>query len=164
MSLFIKIFMILTMTFFLHAGAGYSDTVILRNGEELNGSIQNDHFVVRGSYSQVVIKKSFTKNITMDSSRNLIGYVKTINNDTITGTILNNEIQFLLSDGTRETVTFKESFFYQTPNCLADILPSEPAHADCVHLIDVSAYRRDHHMSLVMDDEEGRAVAFLVPD
>jgi hypothetical protein len=63
-----------------------------------------------------------------------------------------------------EEVTFKEDFFYQSPNCLTKILPNDQQQAKCVHLIDVARYRPDHHISLVMDDEEGRAVAFLVPD
>ena len=63
-----------------------------------------------------------------------------------------------------EEVTFKEDFFYQSPNCLTKILPNDQQQAECVHQIDVASYRPNHHMSLVMDDEEGRAVAFLVPD
>ena len=63
-----------------------------------------------------------------------------------------------------EEVIFKEVFFYQSPNCLAEILPEDQQQAECVHLIDVTSYCPDHHMSLVMDDEEGRAVAFLGPD
>jgi len=63
-----------------------------------------------------------------------------------------------------EEVTFKEDFFYQSPSCLTEILPEDQQQAECVHLIDVTSYRPNHHMSLVMDDEEGRAVAFLVPD
>jgi hypothetical protein len=63
-----------------------------------------------------------------------------------------------------EEATFKEDFFYQTPSSLKQILHDDQPMAECVNLIDVTRYRPNHHMSLVMDDEEGRAVAFLVPD
>jgi hypothetical protein len=59
---------------------------------------------------------------------------------------------------------FREDFFYQTPNYLAEFLPEETSLSGCVHLIDVTSFRENHHLSLVMDDEEGRAVAYLVPD
>jgi len=63
-----------------------------------------------------------------------------------------------------EEVTFKEDFFYQTPSSIKQILPDDQPVADCVHLIDVTSYRPNHHLSLVMDDEEGLAIAYLVPD
>jgi hypothetical protein len=61
-------------------------------------------------------------------------------------------------------VIFRQDFFYITPNRLAEYIPAEPGLARCLRLIDVASYRSGHHLDLVMDDEQGRAVAFLVPD
>jgi hypothetical protein len=33
-----------------------------------------------------------------------------------------------------------------------------------LRLIKVASFRPDYHLDLVMDDEQSRAVAFLVPD
>jgi hypothetical protein len=63
-----------------------------------------------------------------------------------------------------EDVIFNRDFFYRTPNQLAATLPADEALASCVRLIEVASYRPWHHLDLVMDDEQGRAVAFLVPD
>jgi hypothetical protein len=59
---------------------------------------------------------------------------------------------------------FNRDFFYHTPNQLAEYSPVDASLADCLRLIDVAAFRPGHHMELVMDDEQGRAVAFLAPD
>lgn len=61
-------------------------------------------------------------------------------------------------------VLFNRSFFYDTPNCLGDWLPEYTHLADCLRLIDVTSFRSGSHLNLVMDDEQSRAVAFLVPD
>jgi len=118
MNLFLKIALVLTMIFFLHVGDGYTDTVLLRNGDTLIGDIQNEYFVVRGSYSQIIIKKQFCKNLIMDTDQVSTGSVKTINNDRISGPILNGNIQIRLSDDTRET-TFDtkelKSIFFEVP-------------------------------------------------
>jgi hypothetical protein len=63
-----------------------------------------------------------------------------------------------------EDVIFNRDFFYRTPNRLLQILPDAVELAECLRLIEVNSYRRFHHIQLVMDDEQGRAVAFLVPD
>jgi hypothetical protein len=59
---------------------------------------------------------------------------------------------------------FNRPFFYDTPNCLEDVLPEAVDCAETVRLIEVASFRPDHHLELVMDDEKGEAVAFLVPD
>ena len=64
MNPFLKIFIVLTMIFLLHAGTGYTDTVLLRNGDKLIGDIQNEYFVVQGSFGQIAVKKAFCKNMT----------------------------------------------------------------------------------------------------
>ena len=60
-------------------------------------------------------------------------------------------------------VTFNESFFYNTPNCIKEWLPNFTMQ-ECLHLIRVSDFRPGHHVELVMDDDKGQAVAYLTPD
>jgi hypothetical protein len=61
-------------------------------------------------------------------------------------------------------VVFNRRFFYDTPNQLADFIPGEGPLADCLRVIDVRAFRPGYHLNLVMDDDQGRAAAFLVSD
>ena len=60
-----------------------------------------------------------------------------------------------------ESVRFNRAFFYTTPNSLDKFLSIDPLIADCIHLIEVSSYRPNTQLELVMDDEEGEALAFL---
>ena len=63
-----------------------------------------------------------------------------------------------------EQVRFNRRFFYHTSNQLSDFLSIEGPVKDCLHLIDVASFRPYHHMDLIMDDEQGRAMALIVPD
>jgi outer membrane protein OmpA-like peptidoglycan-associated protein len=108
MNRFAKQLILLFMIFFLQVGTGYSDTVLLRNGDRLIGVIQNEYFVVQGSFSQITVKRTFCKNIIMESNQAFIGSLKTINNDSLTGTMLDREIQILLTNQTRETVSMND--------------------------------------------------------
>lgn len=60
-------------------------------------------------------------------------------------------------------VIFNREFFYHTPNRLLKFMPGEAAMAKCLRLIEVASFRPAHRLELVMDDEEGQAVAYLVP-
>jgi hypothetical protein len=62
-----------------------------------------------------------------------------------------------------EDVVFNRQFFYHTPNHLADFIPVNEQLSNCLRLIKVSSYRPGHVLRLVMDDEDGRAAAYLVP-
>jgi hypothetical protein len=62
-----------------------------------------------------------------------------------------------------EDVVFNREFFYNTPNNLVDYLPVVDQISECLRLIKVSSYRPKHCLSLVMDDEDRRAAAYLVP-
>jgi hypothetical protein len=59
---------------------------------------------------------------------------------------------------------FNRDFFYTSPNRLADFLPADEALLASLHLIRVDDFRAGHSLSLVMDDSQNRAVAFLQPD
>jgi hypothetical protein len=56
---------------------------------------------------------------------------------------------------------FNRPFFYDTPNRLAEWIEVKPALFDRLRLIKVEDYLKDHHIELVMDGQEGRALAFL---
>jgi hypothetical protein len=60
-------------------------------------------------------------------------------------------------------VIFDQAFFYETPNRMARFLPGEST-STCLRLIDVADYRPGCRIELVMDDDEGRAVAYLVKE
>lgn len=55
-------------------------------------------------------------------------------------------------------------FFNESPNCIADFLDVDPAMAASLRLIRVADFRANYHAILLMDDDVGRAVAYLVPD
>jgi hypothetical protein len=63
-----------------------------------------------------------------------------------------------------EDVTFNKDFFYKTPNHLTEWLPADETLTGCLRLIQVDDFRPGHHLSLVMKDDVGKAVAFLQPD
>jgi hypothetical protein len=57
---------------------------------------------------------------------------------------------------------FNRDFFYGTSNCLRDWIDVGDDIASTIRLINVSSFRPGHRINLVMDDEMGYAVAFLV--
>jgi hypothetical protein len=61
-------------------------------------------------------------------------------------------------------VQFNHSFFYDTRNQLDEFLPEAAACSETVRLIEVASFRLGHHLELVMDDDKGKALAYLVPD
>jgi hypothetical protein len=60
-----------------------------------------------------------------------------------------------------EDVVFNHAFFYDTPNHLVEMFPKEEKFQAGLRVIRVQDYRPDSHLELVMDSEEGRAVAYL---
>jgi hypothetical protein len=60
-----------------------------------------------------------------------------------------------------EDVRFNEAFFYNTPNHLKEWITADKNLLKCLRLIKVSDFRPEHYISLIMDDEKARAVAFL---
>jgi hypothetical protein len=58
---------------------------------------------------------------------------------------------------------FNRKFFYKTKNRLKEWLPStENFVCDCLYLLKVDDFAPGHELDLVMDDDQGRAAAFLV--
>lgn len=60
-----------------------------------------------------------------------------------------------------EDVVFNRTFFYDTPNQLVEMFPREEKFEAGLRLIRVQDYLPGSQLELVMDSEEGRAVAFL---
>jgi hypothetical protein len=58
--------------------------------------------------------------------------------------------------------TFKRAFFYDTPNRIDKFLKPEQLKDCCLRVIDVQDFHKGYLMDLLMDDEQGKAVAFLV--
>jgi hypothetical protein len=56
---------------------------------------------------------------------------------------------------------FNQEFFNDSPNHLADFISPEGSLLNCLRLIDVEDFRPGSRISLIMDDEQGRAAAFL---
>ncbi|HKZ54850.1 MAG TPA: PEP/pyruvate-binding domain-containing protein [Anaerolineales bacterium] len=64
----------------------------------------------------------------------------------------------------REDTLFNQRFFYDTPNSLREWVDVSEDLGGTVRLIEVRAFRAEHHLELVMDDESGVTVAFLARD
>jgi len=60
-----------------------------------------------------------------------------------------------------EDVVFNRDFFYDSPNQLSRLLPNDASLENCLRLIDVSTYQSGKHLELIMDSNQGQAVAFL---
>ena len=56
---------------------------------------------------------------------------------------------------------FNRAFFTKTPNRLSDFIQADETLLGSLHLIKVDDYRPGHTLSLVMNDDAGKAVAFL---
>lgn len=63
-----------------------------------------------------------------------------------------------------ESVTFNQGFLDRSENVLDKWLETEGCMRDCVKLIDTRQFRADHHLEIVMDDDQGKAAAFFVQD
>jgi hypothetical protein len=56
---------------------------------------------------------------------------------------------------------FNWSFFRDSPNVLADLLPGYAEYADYVRVIDIPAVAQGRFLEVIMDDEENQALAYL---
>jgi hypothetical protein len=63
-----------------------------------------------------------------------------------------------------QDMIFNRDFFYNTPNRLTDWLACDNRQVPCIRLLEVADFRPGHHLELVMDDEQGMAVAYISPD
>jgi hypothetical protein len=63
-----------------------------------------------------------------------------------------------------EDVIFNRDFFYKTPNRLSKWVEADASLKKCLRLVQVSDFKAGHSLSLVMNDDLGKAVAFLKAD
>ncbi|MFH2103581.1 MAG: PEP/pyruvate-binding domain-containing protein [Chloroflexota bacterium] len=63
-----------------------------------------------------------------------------------------------------EDVLFNRDFFYATPNRLSAWIPGDKMLKKALRLIKVDDARPGHSLTIIMDDEQGKAVAFFKPD
>lgn len=70
----------------------------------------------------------------------------------------------LALDLDRRDTSMNQEFFYESHNSLSRWVETTPELERCLRLIAVDQYREGHHLELVMDDEEGKAVAHLIRD
>jgi hypothetical protein len=61
-------------------------------------------------------------------------------------------------------VIFNRDFFYKTPNRLSKWINADADLKKCLRLVRVSDFKPGHHIDLVMNDDVGKAVAFLHED
>ncbi len=57
---------------------------------------------------------------------------------------------------------FNRDFFYQTPNHIDEWADVDEGLKDCIRLIEVADYRKGATIRIVMNDEQGQAVAYVV--
>lgn len=62
-----------------------------------------------------------------------------------------------------QDVVFSRDFFYNTPNRVDEFISEQPQ-LENIRVIKVEDYRPSHHLEIIMDDEQGRTVAFLAYD
>jgi hypothetical protein len=60
-----------------------------------------------------------------------------------------------------EDAFFNQRFFSESENTISKFVDVDKDIEECIRVIEVEAYRPEHHVEIVMDDEKGRAVAFL---
>jgi hypothetical protein len=61
-------------------------------------------------------------------------------------------------------VVFCRRFFYNTPNRLSQFIPEADIWNRYLRVIEVATFRPENHIDIIMDDEQGRTVAFLQHD
>jgi hypothetical protein len=57
---------------------------------------------------------------------------------------------------------FQREFFDNAPNAITSFINVDEQTAACVQLIDIAAYRPNHHIEIIMDDAQDQVTAFLV--
>ena len=82
-----------------------ADIVYIKNGDKLFGTLQNPSFTVQTAYGKVSIKNEFLKSINYKEGSIGRWTIETINNDRISGNLLNDSIQFLQEDGKQKKLS-----------------------------------------------------------
>jgi len=59
---------------------------------------------------------------------------------------------------------FNRDFFDNTKNIFPEMFPEEKKFFDSIRLIKVSDFRPKSHIDIIINDDEGKAVAYLVSE
>ena len=108
MKQYLKVLSTMLITIFIFAAQGHTDTVLLHNGDRLIGTIQNSHFALQSAYGQIVIKSDFLKRISFSENQLIDAKLQTINNDLLSGSLLNKNIEIQLQTETSQILNLKE--------------------------------------------------------
>jgi len=100
----VKVLSIVVITIFVYAAPVHADTVLLKNGDRLIGDVQNSHFALQSAYGKIVIQSDFLKRISLSQNQPQDSKLQTINNDFLSGKLLNKDIQIHLQNETRATL------------------------------------------------------------
>ncbi|MBN2677405.1 MAG: PEP/pyruvate-binding domain-containing protein [Anaerolineaceae bacterium] len=57
-----------------------------------------------------------------------------------------------------------QTIFFQSPDQISRFHKDAENKKTCLKVIDITDYKPEHHVEIMMDDEKGRAVAYLMPD
>ena len=101
----IRALIILAVFLLICPALGLADIVYIKNGDKLFGTIQNPSFTVQTPYGKISIKNEFLKSINYKEGSIAHWTIETINNDRFSGTLLNDDIQFIQEDGQQKTLS-----------------------------------------------------------
>ena len=59
---------------------------------------------------------------------------------------------------------FQPAFFHHSPNTLTDLIPADDTLKERLRIIEVNKYRKNHSLRLVMNEDHGTAIGYLVSE
>ena len=101
-------FIVLAVFSLICPALGQADFVYIKNGDKLFGTVQNPAFSVQTPYGQVSIKNALLKSIDYKDGPTDCWTLETINNDRFSGTLLNENIQFIEENGQQRSLGKKQ--------------------------------------------------------
>ena len=99
-----RAFIILTLLVWLCPNLGQADILYIKHGDQLFGTIQSPALVVQAPYGKIRIDTELLKSADFEDGPDGRWTIETINNDQFSGTLLNNNIQFLQDDGRKRNI------------------------------------------------------------
>jgi len=76
-----------------------ADMLLLKNGDRLTGTVMNESFSIRTSYTYMEIESKYIAGIDMEGGANNTGLIITVNNNRFSGVLDSSFINFKLMDG-----------------------------------------------------------------
>jgi hypothetical protein len=59
---------------------------------------------------------------------------------------------------------YNRHFFYEGPNKIDEFLSIDDTYRNVLRVVDVEGYRSEHHLEMILDDEQSLTTAFFVPN